>query len=124
MSENASASPSSPTCLPASCPSVYFNYTMKTLECAEWLPAVSHKPLIVLWSWIVAFYHPATVKGTFATGVSCRGFSGNANGLQGPPFLYQTFVILFVWTEEYYLISLLSLQFLTILQLTLYINEY
>lgn len=52
----------------------------------EWLPAVSHKPLIVLWSWIVAFYHPAMVKGTFATGVGHGIFSGNANRFQGPSF--------------------------------------
>ena len=54
----------------------------------EWLLAISHKPLIVLWSWIVAFYHPAVVKGTFATGVGHGIFSGNANGFQGPSFFY------------------------------------
>lgn len=32
MSEYASARPSSLTSFPASCPSVYFNYTMKTLK--------------------------------------------------------------------------------------------
>lgn len=56
------------------------------LSSMEWLPAVSHKPLIVLWSWIVAFYHPAMVKGTFATGVGHAVFSGNANGFQDPSF--------------------------------------
>lgn len=61
--------------------------TQWKLSSMEWLPAVSHKPLIVLWSWIVAFYHPAMVKGTFATGVGHGIFSGNANGLQGPSFL-------------------------------------
>lgn len=74
-----------PHILSASCPSVYFNYTRK-LSSVERLPAVSHKPLIVLWSWIVAFYHPATLKGTFATGVSHGIFSGNANRFQRPSF--------------------------------------
>ena len=65
----------------------------------EWLLAISHKPLIVLWSWIVAFYHPAMVKGTFATGVGHGIFSGNANGFQGSSFfLYQTLVISTLYT--------------------------
>ena len=60
----------------------------------EWLLAISHKPLIVLWSWFVAFYRPAMVKGTFATGGGHGIFSGNANGFQGPSFfLYQTLLI-------------------------------
>lgn len=59
----------------------------------EWLPAVSHKPLIVLWSWIVAFYHPAMVKGTFATGVGHGIFSGNASGFQDPSFFIPDIVI-------------------------------
>lgn len=57
------------------------------LSSMEWLPAVSHKPLIVLWSWIVAFYPPAMVKGTFAKGVGHGIFSGNANVFQGPSSL-------------------------------------
>lgn len=58
------------------------------LSSMEWLPAVSHKPLIVLWAWIVAFYHPAMVKGTFVTGVGHGIFSWNANGFQDPFFFY------------------------------------
>jgi hypothetical protein len=34
----------------------------------------------------MAFYHPATVKGIFATGVSHGVLFGNANGFQGPSF--------------------------------------
>lgn len=34
----------------------------------------------------MAFYHPAMVKGTFATGVGHGIFSGNANGFQNPSF--------------------------------------
>lgn len=34
----------------------------------------------------MAFYHPAMVKGTFATGVGHGIFSGNANGFQDPSF--------------------------------------
>ena len=54
----------------------------------EWLLAISHKTLIVLWSWIVAFYHPEMVKGTFATGVGHGIFSENANGFQGSSFFF------------------------------------
>lgn len=87
MSEYASAGPSSLTSFLVSCPQFLLIIQWK-LSCMERLPAVSHKPLIVLGSWIVAFYHPAMVKGTFATGVGHGIFSGNANGFQGPSFFY------------------------------------
>lgn len=58
----------------------------RKLSRMEWLPAVAHKPLIVLWSWIVAFYQPVMVKGTFATGVGHGIFSGSPNRFQGLSF--------------------------------------
>lgn len=48
----------------------------------------------------MAFYHPAMVKGTFATGVGHGIFSGNANGFQDPSFFLPDIMILSVHIGE------------------------
>lgn len=105
--------------------------TQSKLSRMERLPAVSHKLLIVLWSWIVAFYRPEMVKGTFATGVGHGIFSGNANGFQGPSlFIPDICDVVCVYrrietyTPPFLYLFVFFLQFCTIPQLILCIDTF
>ena len=85
MSEYASAGPSSPTSFPASWPSVYFNYTVKTLKYGMAACCIA-QALNCTPDLDRGILTPCDVKGTFATGVGHGIFSGNASGFQDSSF--------------------------------------